>query len=148
MKQWASRGRPICCGNLHFMDDNTRTGYTYPSPLVAPCPCVVCHQNVRFLFFFFFSFFFWHVVQFGVFQSWRFVFQEGCHVVFPSWSCCFRCQSTLPINSRIPLLPFTFQKISSLTSVIQSLVQKFFCVYSPLPSRAKYSLHSHLQVFL
>ena len=57
MKQWASRGRPICCGNLHFMDDNTRTGYTYPSPLVAPCPCVVCHQNVLFLFFFFFFFF-------------------------------------------------------------------------------------------
>ena len=28
MIQQTSRGKPNCCGNLHFVDDNTRTSYT------------------------------------------------------------------------------------------------------------------------
>ena len=41
-------------------------------------------------------------------------FQVVCHVSFFDWSHRFRCQILLPINSRIPLLPFTFLKFSSL----------------------------------
>ena len=45
-------------------------------------------------------------------------FQAVCHVSSFSWSRHFRCQILLPINSRIPLLPLTFLRFSSLTFVV------------------------------
>ena len=45
-------------------------------------------------------------------------FQGVCHGSSFSWSCHFRCQILLPINSRIPLLPLTFLRVSSLTFVV------------------------------
>ena len=94
------------------MDDHSRTSYICPSLSTAPlslcCLSSKCPlSNVLSLFFFFF--FFWHVVQSGVFQSWRFVFQERRHVVFPGWSHRFKCQPSLPINSRIPPYPSHFK---------------------------------------
>ena len=45
-------------------------------------------------------------------------FQGVCHVSSFSWARHFRCQILLPINSRIPLLPLTLLRFSSLTPVI------------------------------
>ena len=70
-------------------------------------------------------------------------FRGICHMSFFGWSRCFRCQTSLPINSGIPFLPFTFPKFSPLTFVVQCLVQNYFCVLSPPLSRARYSLHPH-----
>ena len=48
----------------------------------------------------------------------RYIFRGVCHVPSPSWLCHFKCLSQLPINSRIPPLPFTFLKFSSFTFVV------------------------------
>ena len=45
-------------------------------------------------------------------------FQGVCHVSSFSWSRRFKCQILLPINSKIPLLPLTLLRFSSLTPVI------------------------------
>ena len=41
-----------------------------------------------------------------------------CHMSFSGWLCRFRCQNLPPINSEIPLLPFTFLKFSPMTFLI------------------------------
>ena len=68
---------------------------------------------------------------------------------FSGWWYHFRCQNLLPINSRIPLLPFIFLKLSPLTFLVQCLIQKYYYHVLSLPSsRARYSPHPHSQVFL
>ena len=80
----------------------------------------------------------------GCFDS---LLQEVCHVSSFGWSHRFRCQILLPINSRVPLLPFTFLKFSPLTFLVQHLIQEYSSILSLPLSRARYSLHPRSQVF-
>ena len=67
-----------------------------------------------------------------------------CHVSHFGWLCRFRWLSLLPINIRIPPLPFTFLKFPPLTSLVlaPSLEVSPLVLSSP-PSRAKYFPHPH-----
>ena len=61
----------------------------------------------------------------------------------PGWLCHFKCLSQLPINSRIPPLPFTFLKFPPLTSLVLAPRQEVSSLVLSSSSRARYFPYPH-----
>ena len=59
------------------------------------------------------------------------------------WLCHFKCLSQLPINRRIPPLPFTFLKFPPLTSLVLMPHLEMSSLVLSFPSRASYFPYPH-----
>ena len=61
----------------------------------------------------------------------------------PGWLCHFKCLSQLPINSRIPPLPFAFLKFPPLTSLVLTPRLEVSSLVLSSSSRARYFPYPH-----
>ena len=103
-----------------LLKDKLDLSLTHQLPL---SPCVVCPKNIFIFIFLLYIYIYYFFIRY-LFTLLLFYFVcgfssfETCHVACSSWSCRFECWTLLPINSRIPPLPFSFWKFPSLTFAV------------------------------